>query len=320
MKITIIHNRIPPGATPDESDVLNQAELVERNLIRSGHQVSILDIGNDILGDVERVKYGSPGIVFNLVESVFGKNELLYMVPAMLEAFRIPYTGAPAEALFLTTNKLTSKKMMKQSGIPTPEWFRISDISQLDKKKKYIFKPVREDGSVDLDEEAVFYPGDSPAGLEKRIRDTSGFFIEEFISGREFNISLLADVMGPEVLPVSEIVFRNFPADKEKIVGYRAKWVQESFEYGNTVRQFNTLDNSPELSDKMRKIALRCWDVFGLKGYNRVDFRMDQDGNPYVLEINANPCISPDSGFISAAVKAGLTQEEVIQRIVKDIN
>jgi D-alanine-D-alanine ligase len=320
MKVTIIHNRIPPDATPDERDVLNQADLVQQNLISSGHQVSILDIGYDLFRDVEMVKNGSPGIVFNLVESVFGKNELLYMVPAMLEAFRIPYTGAPAEALFLTTNKVTSKKMMKQAGIPTPEWFRISDMGQLDKKKKYILKPVREDGSVDLDDEAVFYPGDSLAGLEERNLDASGFFIEEFISGREFNISLLADELGPEVLPVSEIVFRDFPADKEKIVGYRAKWDPQSFEYGNTVRQFNTLDNSPELSDKMCRIALRCWDVFGLKGYNRIDFRMDQDGNPFVLEINANPCISPDSGFIAAAAMAGLTREEVIQRILKDIN
>ncbi|MBR9998545.1 MAG: ATP-grasp domain-containing protein [Cyclobacteriaceae bacterium] len=320
MNVIIIHNRIPPDAAPDEADVLSQVQLVLNNLIPAGHQVSIMDIGENLFGDIDRIRKEEPDIVFNLVESVFGKNELLYIVPAMLEAFRITYTGAPAESLLLTTNKVTAKKIMKQAGIPTPEWFYDQDYKLLDKKKKYIRKPVREDGSVDLDEDAVFKPADPILTGSTESPETNRFFVEEFIDGREFNISLLADQTAPEVLPQAEIVFQNFPPDKEKIVGYRAKWDQKTFEYGNTVRKFNTLNKENELSDKMSKITLQCWEVFGLKGYARVDFRVDQFDNPYVLEINANPCISPDSGFIAAAREAGHTQEDVIQRILTDIN
>ncbi|HHN48483.1 MAG TPA: ATP-grasp domain-containing protein, partial [Bacteroidales bacterium] len=144
------------------------------------------------------------------------------------------------------------------------------------------------------------------------------FFTEEYIEGREFNVSVIAGEKTPLVLLVAEIKFLNYPGEKPKIVGYRAKWDETSFEFKNTVRHFVNEHEEPELCERIRQICLQCWKEFDLRGYARVDFRMDEKGNLYVLEINANPCISADSGFVAAANQSGLSQTEIIKSIIND--
>jgi D-alanine-D-alanine ligase len=320
MRVIIIHNRILSDSSPDETDVLNQLDLVRTSLIQLGHKVEVMDIGEEIYQDIQKISKKNPDLVFNLVESVFDHNELLYLVPALLKAFHISYTGASVEALFQTTNKAMAKKQMRRSGIPTPEWFDIDEYSRLKMNQKYILKPLREDGSVDLDEEAIFLPGD-PLLTERILAlDPSSFFIEKYVDGKEFNISLLTQSGRPEVLPAAEMIFHDYPPDKERIIGYKAKWDPDSFEYQHTLRKFHIYEKSNELITKMHNIALQCWEVFDLKGYARVDFRVDLNNNPYVLEINANPCISPDSGFIAAAREAGYGPEDVIEKLLNDVN
>ena len=122
------------------------------------------------------------------------------------------------------------------------------------------------------------------------------------------------------MLPPAEIVFDGYPPGKPRIVGYRAKWDAESFEYRHTVRSFEFERRDAPLVDSLRSLALRCWELFGLRGYARVDFRVDAAGRPWILEVNANPCLSPDAGFAAAAARAGLSFERVVERIVGDCN
>ena len=150
--------------------------------------------------------------------------------------------------------------------------------------------------------------------------DDSHWIIQDYIDGREFNISVLFSENGPEVMPPAEMVFHNFEDDKPKIVDFKAKWVAESFEYENTIREFPRKKLNPVLSEKIREIVLRCWHVFGLKGYARVDMRIDKKENPFVIEVNANPCMSPDSGLVAATNEAGLPITEVLRRIISDLN
>jgi D-alanine-D-alanine ligase len=96
--------------------------------------------------------------------------------------------------------------------------------------------------------------------------------------------------------------------------------VAESFEYENTIREFPNSKLNPVLLEKIREIALKCWYVFGLKGYARVDMRIDNNENPFVIEVNANPCMSPDSGLVAATTEAGIPITEVLQRIISDLN
>jgi D-alanine-D-alanine ligase len=115
------------------------------------------------------------------------------------------------------------------------------------------------------------------------------------------------------------MVFHNYPDDIPRIVSYKAKWMEETFQYENSKRHFPG-DLSERLLKNLKDAVTGCWNIFGLKGYARVDMRVDADENVYVLEVNANPCISPDSGFISAAIHAGYTHQDIIRHIINDLN
>ena len=101
-------------------------------------------------------------------------------------------------------------------------------------------------------------------------------------------------------------------------MGYNAKWNEETFEFNHTQRSFYVSEEDEFLMDQLRKICLQCWQTFKLKGYVRVDFRIDSVGQPFVLEINANPCISPDSGFYAATQQANLDFTKAIEYIIFD--
>ena len=120
------------------------------------------------------------------------------------------------------------------------------------------------------------------------------------------------------VLPPAEMCFNNYSESTPRILGYKAKWEENSFEYKNTSRSFNFEEQDLLLLEDLRVIAQKCWQIFGLRGYARVDVRVGNDHIPKVIEINANPCIAPESGFIAACKEAGLTETEVIRRIIED--
>jgi D-alanine-D-alanine ligase len=143
-------------------------------------------------------------------------------------------------------------------------------------------------------------------------------FAEDYIDGREFNLSMLAGPSGPEVLPPAEIDFSAFPAGKPRIVGYQAKWEVDSFEYQHTPRRFDMPPSDERLLERLSDLARRTWALFGLAGYARVDFRVDAAGEPWILEINTNPCLSPDAGFPAAVAEAGLSYDAAVERIVAD--
>ena len=140
-------------------------------------------------------------------------------------------------------------------------------------------------------------------------------FAERFIRGREFNLSVLSGPAEPEVLSPAEIDFSAFPPGKAHMVGYRAKWVEESFEFANTPRRFEFPTSDAKLLAQLERLARETFQVMGLSGYARVDFRVDAEG-PWILEVNANPCISPDAGFAAALEHSGIRYRDAIGRIV----
>src|SRR5262249_33644477 len=128
----------------------------------------------------------------------------------------------------------------------------------------------------------------------------------------------LAGRNGPDVLPPAEIDFSAFPANKPHLVGYRAKWDPASFEYHHTPRRFDFPDSDSPLLERLAELARASWHLFELRGYARVDFRVDRDGWPWVLEINSNPCLSPDAGFAAALERARIPFAHAVQRILND--
>lgn len=129
---------------------------------------------------------------------------------------------------------------------------------------------------------------------------------------------VLQSPTGPEVMPGAEMIFHNDPNMPYAIVDYMAKWDCESSAYTSTQRTFELQESDGPLVDEIRAIAKKCWEAFALSGYVRVDLRVDTDGQPWVLEVNASLCIAPDSGFVAAAAQAGLDYTGIVSRIMGD--
>jgi len=330
MKIAVVHDVVRTSSAPDVRDVVAQAEAVEQALKKLEHENCRLECSLN-LADVQKELIASGADrVFNLVESISGKGRLIHLFPFCLDAMAMPYTGARAEALMLTSNKIVAKRWMDADGIPSPQWIGkgpeegCRGPDSFRDNGRWIIKSVWEHASIGLDHKSLV---DSPskallcAMLQSRAALLGGdCFAERFVEGREFNLSLLAGPGGPHVLPPAEILFEGYTEDMPRIVDYRAKWDDTAYEYHHTPRRFDFDESDQILLKTLRAIALRCWNHFGLSGYARVDFRVDPMGNPWVLEINANPCLSPDAGFAAALERAGIPYTDAIERIIADAN
>ncbi|HNX34910.1 MAG TPA: GNAT family N-acetyltransferase [Kiritimatiellia bacterium] len=317
MKITIVHQCVPADAAADERDVLDQVDAIRDALVSRSHTVTVLPCTID-LGNMQRkLELLKPDCVFNLVETLHNSGRLIHLAPALWETKGIVFTGSSADALYLTTHKLLSKERMLAAGLPVPAWIADGQTHGGDAgaPADWIVKSVWEHASVGLGDASILRGATASAAAA---RIPAGAFAERFIDGREFNLAVLASPDGPEVLPPAEIVFEDFPAGKPKIVGYQAKWDEHSFEYTHTVRRFADPVVDGALIAELKRLALRCWQTFALGGYARVDFRVDAQGKPWILEINSNPCLSPDSGFAAALAQAGIPYADAMERIVRD--
>jgi D-alanine-D-alanine ligase len=325
LQIVILHNAVTEHDSIADRDVLVQVGVVEAALRQKGHETAVVPCTLDLEGMLAAVRRHNPDAVFNLVESLAGEDSLIALAPAVLETFGIPYTGNRAEALFLTTHKLFTKQRLLAAGLPTPDWIevgRVSNPSHDDSEQKWIVKGVSEHASRDMDDGAVFHG--NGAEVRRRLRertDRTGrpSFAERFIDGREINVALLACRGGVEVLPPEEIDFSAFPPEKERIVNSQAKWDQLSFEYRHTPARFDFPPTDRPLLDQLANLARKCWDLFSLRGWARVDFRIDPAGQPWILELNANACLSPDAGYAAALQRANISFEEAVQRIIEDV-
>jgi D-alanine-D-alanine ligase len=194
-----------------------------------------------------------------------------------------------------------------------PEWAGLDG-------RAFIVKAALEDGSIGLDDHCVV----AGAGAVKaraaqcNARFGGAWFAEEYVEGREFNLSLLGSARDLRILPMAEMTFADWPADKPRIVGYGAKWDEGSSGYRHTVRRFGVEREDPALAAKLRSACEHVWRLFDLTGFVRLDFRV-RNGEPLILEINPNPGIAPDAGFAAAAAEAGMDYDALIAAIVQAV-
>jgi len=300
---------------PDEVDTLVAANAVAGALGSLGYATEIVALAPD-LSQLDALPARRPLLVFNLVDAVNGDGRLAPFVPARLDALGLPYTGCSASAWLETLSKISTKLKLAHAGLPTPSWSE--DGSGLESEARVIVKPIWEHGSLGLDDASVLRGADATRAIAMRnLRWKTEHFAESFLDGREFNLSLLDGPSGPIVLPVAEIVFEGFSGRAPKIVGYDAKWTPDSEAYIGTPRRFGLEAEDPAIAAKLKGLAFACWHLFALSGYARVDFRLDGEGKPSILEVNMNPCLSPDAGFAAAAGQAGLSYQAMIGQIVE---
>ena len=299
---------------PDEADTIVTAKAVAASLRRLGYRSEVVKLGLD-LGVIGRLAAKRPLLVFNLVEALDGDSALAPLAPAMFDHLGLAYTGAGTEAHHLTLTKTAAKRLLASGGLPTPRWSL--DGGGFPRASRVIVKSLTEHASLGIDAGSVVPAAKARQEIVAREQRFGGrFFAETFVEGREFNLSVLETPEGPRVLPVAEILFLDFPPDRPRIVDYEAKWDCEAAAYLNTPRHFDFPPEDTTLIATLQELALKAWRLFGLGGYARVDFRVDGAGRPTILEINVNPCLAPDAGFVAAAERAGLGYDAVVGSIV----
>lgn len=317
-EILIFHQCVPDDALPDEKDVLVQAGEISKVLIDSGFKVKILPV--DLNFSFIKLIVKKPYAVFNLVETFNSSAVNAHVVPLILEQFKVPFSGNSSSAIFITTDKVLTKDILFANNIPTANW-HTKKRGESFQKDLYIFKPVSEDASIGITNENLKHLENSDEAdetikyFEKKYKIP--FFCEKFIDGREFNVSVIGNNGDARVLFPAEMIFFE-DGHENKILCYDSKWNEESEKYDTSRRTFDLGDEDKKLIKKLKAICEKCWKVFKLSGYARVDFRVDKNNNPFVLEINANPCLSPDSGLFAAAGNEGLSYKELINIILTE--
>jgi D-alanine-D-alanine ligase len=309
-----------PAARLDSEDVLTQVRSVGAALARMGYRTHEIPFSLDVETLRENLRRLEPAFVVNLVEEVEEDGSLIHLAPAMLESLGVRYTGCPSGPMHLTTDKILAKRKFLDFAIDTPSWLSRHDSHGFEEGADSIIKAVGEDASIGLDEASVV-SGKTETELlrmlEIRKAETGReHFAERFIDGREFNIGMFGGYETPQLLPVAEILFPDSYSRERRILDYRAKWDESSEQYQRIGRSYDFPEGDLPAVAEVERIAELCWRKFRFKGYARADFRIDSAGKPWLLEINPNPDIGPEGGFMAAVRQAGLLEEDVLHRIV----
>jgi D-alanine-D-alanine ligase-like ATP-grasp enzyme/GNAT superfamily N-acetyltransferase len=296
-RCTVLHQAVPEGAPPDERDVLDAAAAVAEALGRRGWAVASLGMDLNLGAAAAALGAQAPELVFNLVESLGGGGALAVAAPALLDRLGLAYTGNGLAALALTADKRATRRALRNAGIPVPP------AAEDGWPGPFIVKHATEHASFGLGAHSVVAGPPAPP---------PGWFAEAYVEGREFNLSLLAEGGAVQALPAAEMLFCDWPAGVPRIVDYAGKWLPAQPTYQRTVRSFAV---EPALAKRLQGIAVACWRALGLAGYARIDMRLAADGVACVIDVNANPCLSPDAGFAAAAAAAGLDFDDLVERI-----
>ncbi|NLH18010.1 MAG: GNAT family N-acetyltransferase [Phycisphaerae bacterium] len=320
LSVLVLYNTNPPDMprafAESELGVLDEVNAVCKALTELGIPHRSVGVKNlrEVAGNLAT---SAERIVFNLVEGFAENHADAMMVPSLCRAWRRGWTGNDTAAQLLTLDKWQTKAALRQNGLPTPQALIIDDASKIRGELfpgPYIVKPLCADASEGIDSRSVVTSRDDKLyAAVQRIHDQFGHsaMIEQYIDGRELNVSVLWKDNAAKVLPLAEIDFSAFDASRVKIVGYEAKWRQDSFEYQNTPRVIPA-PLPDEVARQVRELSIAACRAVGCDDYCRVDFRLDDQLRPYILEINANPDISPDAGFAAALQAEGVAFSQFV--------
>jgi D-alanine-D-alanine ligase len=296
-----------------EREVLDTVEHVSRALNEADFRVFRLGAGRDPAAFITALRFLQPAdVVFNLFEGSGDKESTEATVAGLLDWLGVPFTGCPAQALSLARNKQLTKHLLKGAGLPTPEFFVVDGppVPPCELRWPVIVKPALYDAGIGLDQGSVVT---DQAALDQRVdflldRYGPPVLVEEFIRGRELNVSLV-EVPELRCLPVSEVLFLDPDPAHWPIVTYDAKWRPDSRDFAATPARYPA-EVAPELAGRLHDLARRAYRLLGCRDYARVDFRVAPDGGAYVLEVNPNPAFAPDAGLAGGLRSAGITHEQ----------
>ncbi|MDP3980661.1 MAG: ATP-grasp domain-containing protein [Chlamydiota bacterium] len=296
-------------------DISEDARLIQRSLQSLGEEVVLVELEDDVLKSLKHLQSLQPDLIFNLCEGYGEDSSMESRIAASLELLALRFTGAGSKSLTICHDKAFAKKIMQAFEIPTPTYVHIPvdhDIDTCPIPFPAIIKPVHEDGSLGIEEDAVVT---NHHDFRDRVQRIHRIFqqpalVEAFIEGREINLSLLGN--NPyEFVNIREVKFES----GYRIVSFQGKWKKSSHAYQSTP-VIDDVDLDQHLREKLNTLAKHCFKVFEMADYGRIDVRLDRSGTPFVIDVNPNPCISYGSGMALAAKEEGLDYAQFIKRIV----
>ena len=290
-------------------------------LRQNGHEVSLLEVYNDVRQVVDGLGERKPDLVFNLLESFGEDTGADVAVAGLLNLLGVRYTGGGPGELFLRQDKGLAKKVFAFDGILYPHFAvfsRDSDLETGGKLRMPLFvKPLSADASIGIEGDSLVRDATS---LMKRVVDihekvNDSALVEEYIEGRELYVGVLGN-REPTALPPIEVDFSGLPEGAPRVLGSKAKWSPDSVEYKGT-KSVLADDLPDELRARLQKTAIDAARAVRVRDYGRVDLRLTDTGDIYVIEVNANCYLEKGSEFATAAAASGLEFPALIQRIVE---
>lgn len=311
MKVAVLFDAMSALAPLPDMLILECLEAVEKSLAERGHTVVRVPVNPDGRW-VERIRRGKFDLVFNLCESIDGVAKMEPLVISVLELFEIPFTGSSSATTAICLRKHLVNTVLNWAGLPVPRWTLVQRGDEPESVGfPAICKPAAEDASIGIEQKSVVR---SRKALSARVAAMherwNEVVVQRFVTGREVNVGIVGD----QVLPIAEIRFDGMPEGLWKIVSYRSKWETGSDEDLGAAPRCPA-DLPRKLTAELEEITRAAWKVVGGEGYGRVDFRIDETGRPWLLEVNSNPDISPDAGLARMARVAGMDYSALVNRI-----
>lgn len=297
---------------------------VAHALQKLGHEVVLVGVTKDPREVLDRCADWKPELVLNCAESFQGVSSLDHLFPALLEAGGYRYTGSPPLGLQVSRDKAMSKKILAYHGIKVPgfaTWKTNEEVTEAPPLKfPLIVKPLSADASEGIAQASVV---EDLEELRDRVAFVHGRFeqpaiAEEFITGRELYVSMIGNDERLELLPVTELVFdkeKNPP--EERFATQSAKW-DEVYRQRKGIKNVFARPLSATAREEIERTCRIAFHVLWLRDYARIDIRLTESDEVWVLEANANPFISHGHEIANAAEKAGMPYPQFIQRIVDE--
>jgi D-alanine-D-alanine ligase len=316
MNITILTGL--ESADPKSYDIV--VDQVAAALRKSKHRASIFGVHDDLRKLVTGFSRRKPDLVFNLLESFGEDTGGDVAVAGVLDLLRLRYTGGGPGELYLRQDKGLAKKVFAFEGILYPHFAVFSqdaDFEMAGNLRMPLFvKPLTADASIGIDGESLVRDTSSlmkrVLAIHEKVKDSA--LVEEYIEGRELYVGVLGN-REPVAFPPIEMDFSGMPEGMPHIVGSKAKWKKNSAEYKGTKSVL--ADVPDELRAKLQKAAIDAYRALRVRDYGRVDLRLTESGEIYVIEVNASCYLEENSEFAVAAQAAGIEFPELVKRIVE---
>lgn len=316
LPVLLLHNLSPDWTPEEDRDAEQDVSTLGDALIGLGHQVELLAVEDERLAS--RLESYDPRdhIVFNWCEELPGVPHSEPEVAAVLERLGFVFTGSPSNVLSLSHDKPQVKRILDEWNLPTPLWsvFGAPGADGWDIFPA-IVKAAHEHCSIGISPESVVT---SPAELEGRIafildEHKQPALVEEFIDGREFHVSTWGNGK-VTMLPVAEMDYGALTDIRDRLFTYEAKYVPGSRLYEKIDLRMPA-DLAPSARAALEQIVLATYRATGCRDYGRIDVRF-RDGIFYVLDVNPNPDINPQTSLTYAAAEEGYSYGEMGNRIV----